>query len=65
MTTCVNKERNLENCTCTYSCNKRGVCCDCVQSHLARREIPGCFFPEDAEKTYDRSVEYFIKVMSK
>ena len=27
-------------------------------------EIPGCFFTEDAEKTYDRSVEKFVEVMS-
>jgi hypothetical protein len=24
-------------------------------------EIPGCLFPPDAERTYDRSVENFIR----
>ncbi|MHA1215832.1 MAG: DUF6485 family protein [Candidatus Thorarchaeota archaeon] len=39
-------------------------CCDCLQYHWSHRELPGCFFPEDAERTYDRSLEYFIKVWS-
>ncbi|AQQ71234.1 hypothetical protein SMSP2_01600 [Limihaloglobus sulfuriphilus] len=56
------KERNLKNCTCTYtSCGKRGVCCDCIQSHLAAKELPGCCFPPDVEKTYDRSFRAFAK----
>jgi len=33
-----------------------------VASHRKNGEIPGCFFPTDAEKTYDRSIEYFISV---
>jgi len=24
-------------------------------------EMPACFFPEDVEKTFDRSIERFIK----
>ena len=24
-----------------------------------KRELPGCFFPKDAERTYNRSFEYF------
>jgi len=24
-------------------------------------ELPACFFPDDIERTYDRSVEKFIK----
>ncbi|MBN1493040.1 MAG: hypothetical protein JW938_02725 [Candidatus Omnitrophica bacterium] len=63
--TCNNKEKNMKKCTCTYSCEKRGICCECVFYHRSIGEIPGCFFPTDAESTYDRSVEYFIKVMSK
>jgi hypothetical protein len=26
------------------------------------RQLPACFFPDDAEKTYDRSYEYFVKL---
>jgi len=56
------KPRNLESCTCTYtSCGKRGMCCECIQSHLGRKELPGCCFPPAAEKTYDRSFAAFAR----
>ncbi len=57
-------EKNKTNCTCSYSCGKRGLCCDCVQSHLVRRQLPGCFFPPDTEKTYDRSFEHFARLVT-
>jgi len=56
MTNCPNKEKNLEMCTCTYSCGKRGLCCECVAYHRDKGQIPGCFFPKDVEATYDRSI---------
>ncbi|HSA05590.1 MAG TPA: DUF6485 family protein [Candidatus Gastranaerophilales bacterium] len=59
------KEKNLNDCACSYSCSKRGICCDCVTFHRKRGEIPGCFFPLEDEKTYDRSVENFIKFYNK
>ncbi len=44
------KEKNLENCNCTYEpCSGKGICCDCVRYHLRARELPACFFPKDAE----------------
>ncbi len=56
------KEQNLDNCTCTYeSCGRRGVCCDCIAYHLKSKQLPGCCFPAEAEKTYDRSFEAFAK----
>lgn len=61
---CKQKE-NFKSCTCTAGCPNRGLCCECVAYHRSLNQIPGCFFPKDAEKTYDRSVEYFIKVMSR
>ncbi len=54
-------ERNKEKCTCTYPCSKKGVCCDCLQSHFSSGELPGCLFPPDVEKTYDRSIERFVQ----
>ena len=43
------KEKNKEICSCTYtSCGKRGVCCDCIQYHLASKQLPGCCFPPEA-----------------
>jgi hypothetical protein len=55
-------ERNKEWCSCTYeSCAKKGVCCDCLKSHLQSGEFPACLFPPDVERTYDRSIERFIR----
>ena len=55
------KEQNLKHCNCTYPCSKKGVCCDCIRSHLAIKELPGYCFPDDVEKTYDRSFRAFVK----
>lgn len=31
---CINRERNLERCPCTYDpCQRRGVCCECIRNH--------------------------------
>ncbi|MCX5653475.1 MAG: DUF6485 family protein [Planctomycetota bacterium] len=61
---CVNQKKNVVDCTCTYmSCERRGVCCECVAYHRASDQLPGCFFPPEAEKTYDRSVRHYVKVM--
>lgn len=52
---------NLKDCSCTYmSCNKRGLCCECVKYHRAKKEIPGCFFSEKDERCYDRSIRNFL-----
>ena len=58
-----NKEHNLAGCSCTYEpCDKKGICCECIRYHLRMSQVPACMFPEDAEKTYDRSIEHFIRV---
>jgi len=38
------REENLKDCTCTYQCPRRGLCCECVAHHRAKNQIPGCFF---------------------
>lgn len=54
-------DENLKRCTCTYEpCSRKGICCDCIEYHKKSDEIPACFFSPDAEKTYNRSIEYFI-----
>ncbi len=64
MADCPNRETNLAHCACTYTaCGKRGMCCECIASHIGRDELPGCLFPPDAEATYDRSVRHYIEVM--
>ncbi len=57
--------RNEKSCTCTYDpCSRKGVCCDCLQYHLRMKELPGCAFSKEAEKTYDRSFSHFAKLVS-
>jgi len=60
--TCDNQYKNLKNCTCTYNCSKKGNCCACISYHREKRELPGCFFSAKAEKTYNRSIDYFVKL---
>ncbi|MBN3037501.1 MAG: hypothetical protein JW834_03570 [Candidatus Diapherotrites archaeon] len=56
------REKNAKDCNCTYSCGTRGLCCECIRYHRERRELPACYFPAGAEKSYDRSIEHFIKL---
>jgi hypothetical protein len=57
---------NLEDCGCTsLSCGRRGLCCDCLRNHLKARQLPGCVFSPDAERTYDRSFEHFARLVQK
>ncbi len=56
------KEENMEWCNCSYPCSKKGVCCDCIKYHRERGELPGCYFDDKTEKTYDRSIENFIRL---
>ncbi len=58
-----NINRNRKNCTCTYEpCTKKGRCCECISYHRLHGELPGCLFPPNAERTYDRSVKNFINI---
>ena len=57
--------KNIENCTCTYNCEKKGRCCECIAYHKTRNEIPGCLFSATAEAKYDRSIKHFISHSSK
>ena len=54
--------QNQEICNCTYPCDKKNICCECLHSHRRMGELPACFFPEDVEKTYDRSIENFVRI---
>ncbi|MDD3178284.1 MAG: DUF6485 family protein [Candidatus ainarchaeum sp.] len=59
------KEENKKFCNCTYNCPTKGICCECIKFHRERDELPACYFPKDAEKTYDRSIDYFISLRKK
>ena len=56
-----NFTKNMTNCNCTYEpCSRKGNCCDCIQYHRRSGELPACYFTNEIEKTYNRSVERFI-----
>jgi len=62
---CPQYKENLKRCTCTYEpCDKKGNCCLCIKYHLKIGELPGCLFPPEVERTYDRSIENYIRCMS-
>ncbi|MCF7793644.1 MAG: DUF6485 family protein [Candidatus Cloacimonetes bacterium] len=61
---CENKQKNLEYCNCTYSCGKKGTCCECLHYHRKMRQLPACFFPADAEKTFNRSYKHFVELFN-
>ena len=62
---CENYNHNLSDCNCTYDpCPRKGKCCECIKYHKNRNELPACYFSKEAEKSYDRSIDYFISLNS-
>ncbi len=62
MRDCSNKKDNIANCNCTYlGCPRCGICCECIAYHGSSGELPACYFDKAAEKTYDRSIENYIR----
>ncbi|MCK8601941.1 DUF6485 family protein [Desulfoferrobacter suflitae] len=59
------KEEHLKYCNCSYEpCSRKGVCCECLRYHLRSRQLPACCFPQEAERTFDRSFEHFAKLVA-
>ena len=60
-----NIDANKADCTCTYeSCSRKGRCCECIAHHREHNELPGCVFPPEVEKTFDRSFTRFAEVIN-
>ncbi len=58
------KVQNEATCPCTaVGCGNHGICCQCLASHLAKKGLPRCCFP-DAESAKDRSFASFAKAWS-
>ena len=56
------KDKNRKHCNCSYpGCARKGVCCDCLQYHLKKQQLPACCFPDEAEQTWDRSFRAFAQ----
>jgi hypothetical protein len=52
---------NKATCTCSYPCERKGICCECIAYHRASSELPACYFSKAAERSYDRSVENYLR----
>ncbi len=51
-----------EVCNCTYpGCPRKGICCECLHYHRKMNQLPACYFDEETEKTYDRSIRRALK----
>lgn len=55
------KDQNMNYCNCSYPCSRKGICCECVRYHRRLGELPACYFDNKTEKTYDRSVENYMR----
>ena len=63
---CPNEKKNNDRCNCSYpGCPRHGLCCECLQYHLAQKQLPACCFPDDVERTYDRSFKKFVEIHSR
>lgn len=59
---CANRKENLARCNCSYpGCPRHGVCCECLDYHRRMSELPACYFDAAQERTYDRSIDYFVR----
>jgi len=62
---CPQLKENLARCNCTWEpCERKGNCCACIAYHWKSAELPACLFPNDVERTYDRSIRRFVQLHS-
>ena len=65
MTNCDRVDQNMKMCNCTYSpCPRKGICCECMAYHRQNGEMPACYFSDEAERTWDRSIAHFVRLNS-
>lgn len=58
---CPRAEINESQCPCTANCDRHALCCECVHYHRIRDELPACYFTKEEERTYNRSVAFFLQ----
>lgn len=58
-------EKNVKSCNCSYPCSRKGKCCDCISYHKSMGELPACYFNTTFEKTYNRSIDNYLKSIGK
>jgi hypothetical protein len=52
---------NRKSCDCSYPCERKGICCECLAYHRSSGELPACYFSKEAERSYDRSIENYLR----
>ena len=58
------EKANLKSCNCSSEgCSRKGLCCECLTHHRSKGQLPACYFPDDVEKTHNRSADIFIKTV--
>ena len=63
MAACDNLSKNMSYCNCSYElCSRKGKCCECLHYHRRMGELPACYFPDNVERTYDRSIRRFVQL---
>ena len=59
-------EKNKAHCNCTYEpCPRKYKCCECLHHHRKSNELPACYFSREIEKTFDRSINNFIRMQKR
>ncbi|HON19093.1 MAG TPA: DUF6485 family protein [Salinivirgaceae bacterium] len=53
-------KENKNRCNCTYPCPRHGLCCECLAYHRSKGQLPACYFSAEDERTYDRSMEFYL-----
>jgi hypothetical protein len=60
------RETQRDRCNCTYEpCVRKHKCGDCLQYHRQSDELPACYFNKEFERTYDRSINNFLRMRGK
>jgi hypothetical protein len=60
------QETNSAQCNCSYpGCANHGICCQCIANHRRHGELPACYFSPEVERTYDRSIDRFIRAQKR
>jgi len=63
---CKHLQDNLAICNCSYEpCSRKGNCCECLAYHRRAGELPACYFTDEEERSYDRSIAFFIRRRSR
>ncbi len=59
---CPSESKNKKICNCSYpGCPRHGLCCECLTYHRSKGQLPACYFNEAQEKTWDRSIAFFVR----